>query len=330
MSDDLAHGWTDDAITRLEGRIHALYSVAGRDVQKKLNKYLARFRRDNAKFLRQMKDGEITPETYRDWLAGQVFQQRRFYQTLQDLAKSLTRTNEAAMAIVNDAAAEVFAMNANWESFQIEQGLNAAMGFEFYDETTVRMLLRDEPNLLPPSRVKIEEDEAWNMRAIARQITQGILQGEKLDEVAHRLRKVARMTENQSLTHARTAMTAAQNAGRQETYNRAAKMGIGIKKRWMATLDGHTRREHADADGQTVERSARFTVGGHGMLYPGDRNAPAHLVYNCRCRTVGVLTDHVMSEGKRRPNLQELGDTVVQKPIKYMTYREWERLKRGR
>ena len=44
---------------------------------------------------------------------------------------------------------------------------------------------------------------------------------------------------------ARTATTAAQNAGRMDSYHAAKGMGIKLKKEWLATLDGRTRHAHA-------------------------------------------------------------------------------------
>ena len=49
---------------------------------------------------------------------------------------------------------------------------------------------------------------------------------------------------------ARTATTAAQNAGRMDSYHATEGMGIKLKKEWLATLDGRTRHAHAMLDGQ--------------------------------------------------------------------------------
>jgi uncharacterized protein with gpF-like domain len=61
-----------------------------------------------------------------------------------------------------------------------------------------------------------------------------------------------------------------------------------LYKRWLATEDARTRPEHADADGQTVPAHAPFSVGGSAMSYPGDPNAPADLVVNCRCTVIAA------------------------------------------
>lgn len=325
--DDLGARWTDEKIEELEEQFVSLYSEAYDEIYEKYMAFYRKFERDDEKYSQQLKDGKITAATYRDWLRGQVFQRDRWKKQLADLSATLTRANRAAMDIVNDAAPGVFAMNANWAEFEIEHAGNVDMGFGLYDEDTVKRLLRDEPNLLPPSRVDIPKDEAWNMKAITRQINMGILMGERLDDIAKRLRHVADMNENQARTHARTAMTGAQNAGRIEGYQRAEQAGIKLEKEWLATLDKRTRHAHAALDGQHVPVDEPFDSELGPIMFPGDPAARPANVYNCRCTMISRLLDYPSENAKRRPNLQELGDALVQKPIKDMTYAEWAKWK---
>lgn len=58
---------------------------------------------------------------------------------------------------------------------------------------------------------------------------------------------------------------------------------IDTRKRWNATEDGRTRPDHDDADGQQVDLTAAFLVGGDRMQHPGDPSADAANVVNCRC-----------------------------------------------
>ncbi|MGN1368700.1 MAG: hypothetical protein ACI4WX_07525, partial [Aristaeellaceae bacterium] len=71
---DAAHEWTDEQIEALVERIRLTYRSAQIDVQGKLDQFMRKFRRDEAKYREKMDRGEITEATYRDWLAGQVFQ----------------------------------------------------------------------------------------------------------------------------------------------------------------------------------------------------------------------------------------------------------------
>lgn len=324
------HGarYTDEQIAELEARLTAMYETAYKDVREKYMAFVKKFLREDKIYRQKLKDGEITKETYDAWLRGQVFQKTRWEAQLDDLAQTLTHTTQTAMDIINEAAPGVFAMNANYAEYEMERAGNIDMGFGLYDEDTVRRLVRDDPNLLPPSKVNILLEQQWNRTLINRQIGVGIISGEGIMAIADRLRRSATMSRNQALTHARTAMTGAQNAGRIEGYHRAEKMGIKLEKEWMATLDGHTRRSHALLDGQHVPVDEPFQSILGEIMYPGDPSAHPSNVYNCRCTLVSHLIEYPSQNAKRRPNEQKLGDKEVQKPIKDMTYAQWAKWKK--
>ena len=63
------------------------------------------------------------------------------------------------------------------------------------------------------------------------------------------------------------------------------------KKAWIAILDDHTRFDHADADGQEVDKSEPFEVGGDELMYPGDDSLGAgeDQLCNCRCSCEDVI-----------------------------------------
>lgn len=44
-------------------------------------------------------------------------------------------------------------------------------------------------------------------------------------------------------------------------------------------------------DGQRVAPEKPFKVDGYEIMYPGDRSAPAYLVYNCRCTVIAAVKD---------------------------------------
>lgn len=54
-------------------------------------------------------------------------------------------------------------------------------------------------------------------------------------------------------------------------------------KTWTSVGDEKVRDAHADADGQEVESSESFDVGGESLDYPGDPNGSPGNVINCRC-----------------------------------------------
>lgn len=59
----------------------------------------------------------------------------------------------------------------------------------------------------------------------------------------------------------------------------------GVTHTWNAVGDEKTRPDHMDADGQEVNLSDPFTVGGEQLDYPGDPAGSAEQTENCRCWT---------------------------------------------
>ncbi len=79
---------------------------------------------------------------------------------------------------------------------------------------------------------------------------------------------------------ARTEVQAVSQKGTFEGY-RQANMPIKI---WVAVRDNRTREWHADLDGMEVPLDQPFhTINGNTLMFPGDPNAPAEEVINCRC-----------------------------------------------
>ena len=317
---DYAAKATDAALEALEKRIRSVYTQAQKDIEAKTKDFWERHATKDALYRQQVKDGKISAEDYQAWMRGQVFQGEQWKSKLQQVQATLAQANKEALNIINGGRIQVIATNLNWTAYSLEKAAGVNFGFGLYDSSAVTRLLRDDPDLLPAKKLNVSKDKLWNKGSINRQISQGIIQGEGLDKIAKRLRTVTDMNKNSSLTNARTMMTGAQNAGRQERYQEAKKKGIQLKKEWLATLDGHTRATHAALDGQAVETDQPFKIGGFSIMYPGDRNAPPAMVYGCRCTTVAKLEKYPDRYSQRY-------DNVTGKPIKDMTYKEWEKSK---
>lgn len=129
------------------------------------------------------------------------------------------------------------------------------------------------------------------------------------------------MNRASAIRTARTSVTAAQNAGRMDSYAAAEKMGIKLKKQWLATLDGRTRHAHAMLDGQTAKTDKPFHVDGYEIMYPGDTSAPGYLVYNCCCTLIAALADAPKApDPLRRARDPKTGKSIL---VSDMTYAQW-------
>lgn len=87
---------------------------------------------------------------------------------------------------------------------------------------------------------------------------------------------------------ARTESMAALHEAQQQAIQQAVDSG-GVSEEnitmiWRATNDKRTRDIHRVMDGQEVKLGEMFVDGdGNELAYPGDPNAPAETVINCRC-----------------------------------------------
>ena len=272
-----------------------MYREARSDIKDKMNEFNRRHRAKEKELQRKLKDGLITQEQFDSWKIGQVFVGKQWQQKLDSINKVIANVMQEASNLTHDRAIDVFAENANYTAFEIEKDFKGSINFGLYDSTTVSRLIREEPELIPRRVVKGQKLEAWETQKVANAISQGIIQGESIDQIASRIaRDMCLAANNNSVLYARTAMTGAQNAGRMERLHEAKDMGINVRKRWVATLDSRTRVSHQHMDGVTVDVDEKFvTPLGSEMDYPGDFAGDVKQadVWNCRCTLVYVYPD---------------------------------------
>jgi len=318
---DPAHKETDKILRDMEKRLDEVYKQAYREARQTADVFMKQFREMDKKKRQQVKDGELDKAEYDRWRRTQVFQGNRYHQMADTLAADMTHTNQIAASVINGYLPEVYAVNHNYGTYEIEKGSRINTQYTMYDKQTVERLIRDNPDLLPrKAAVNVPKDQLWNKKHINSAITQGILQGESIDKISQRLAAtVTDMSHTSAIRNARTMTTSAQNGGRIDSYKRAEGMGIKMLQVWMATLDSRTRHEHRQLDGQKRKVGEAFEVEGEKIFFPGDPAADPALVYNCRCTLVGEVegVDYNLSDKSQRDN--KLGD---------MTYEEWKEEKR--
>lgn len=317
---DYGVNYTDAELKKFEKKINTVYKQAEMDIKKKMKDFNAKYKIKEAKYLQQLHDGQITQEQFDSWKKGQVFQGKQWQAKKDQIADTLLNANKISANIMNGQMTNVFAVNASFMSYSLENKVGVNFGFGIYDSATVSNLLKNEPNILPKYQIKGVKDTAWNKKKVNRQVTLGIIEGESLDKIADRLGTTLGVQNKKAmLTQARTAMTSAQNAGREFSLQSAKDLGINVQKEWMCTLDGRTRDWHRMLDGQKQPLDKPFEVDGLKIKFPGDPEAVPGMVYNCRCTMVGDIVDY--------PSTYDRYDNIDGVPIKNMTYQEWEAAK---
>lgn len=87
---------------------------------------------------------------------------------------------------------------------------------------------------------------------------------------------------NRAATIARTEGHRVQTQARLDSMQKAKKLGADVVKQWDCTLDGKTRPEHSQLDGQIRELDEMFETSGYSGSAPGQFGDP-YMDCNCRC-----------------------------------------------
>ena len=320
---DEGHEETEAVLREIEKRISEEYKQAADEVHEKLLDYLRRFEIKDEIKRKAWKNGLISEQEYKQWRVGQIAIGQRWAEMEATLAQDYTNANIMAKSIAYGYMPDVYAINHNYGTYQVEKAAMVDTSYTLYDRDAVRRLFDDNNTFYPApgrrisARINEGKDLAWNKRQIQSVMMQGILQGESIPKMATRLAKTVGETNRKAaIRNVRTMTTAVQNAGRVDSYKRAEAMGIDMEQEWLATLDGRTRHEHRLLDGQRVPVGEPFEVEGEEIMFPGDPAAPAHLIYNCRCTLIAALKG--FSHDARDLSLRrtdKMGD---------MSYEEWK------
>ena len=297
---------TDKELEALERRIAEVYKQAEMDLDKEVKAYFAKFKLRDKEMQALVDAGEMTQAEYQQWRLTQIGRGQRFEALRDKVAERYTKANEVAIAYVNDMTPSIYSLNRNYEAYAIEKAVGSC-DFTMWDESTVRRLLVEQPDVMPfyPQVLAVRRgiDLEYGKSQITKHVTSGIIRGLPPGKIANELMaSVTGMNRASAVRAARTGITAAQNAGRMDSYVAAEKMGIQIKRRWVCTKDSRTRLDHALADGQiVVGTKIAFKVGGYKMKFPGDRSlgAPGHQLYNCRCTIRTVEKDGIEAEPRQ-------------------------------
>ena len=320
---------TDAAVARAVRKMRRVYAQAERELTGKLQAFRKHTAKRQRELAQDLANGLISKAEYDSRMRGQIFTGKLWEQKVDQAANIFTRANRTVHKFIRKIVLWVFSENYN--SFAYDTEVNTGISFNIYNEDAVERLIVKEPQLLPEWKIDELKDYIWNRQKVENAVTQGIIQGESVDQIAQRIATGLQSTNmNKMRMFARTAMTGAQNAGRQKQFEDAVSRGINIQKQWIATLDDRTRDTHQHLDGQVVPVDQSFHVGTkHGteaIRYPGDPSADPALVYNCRCTMKSVFKG--MKGGQRRAYTVEDG---IRKSyvVENMTYDEWKKWKEG-
>lgn len=319
---DEGHEETEAVLRDLEKRISKEYSQAEKEIQSKLDDYMKRFKTKDSIKRQAVENGKITDADYRKWLTGQIAMGKRWEEMKDTIATDLTNASKIAKSITAEHMPDVYAINHNYGTFQVESDGKVDTSYTLYNRDTAERMFKETDFYKKPGK-KIQKainegkQMAWDKKQIQSVMFQGIVQGESVGDIATRISKTTCDSDRKAaIRNARTITTGIENVGRTDAYKRAEDMGVDVKQQWLATLDFRTRHEHRELDGQVVALGEKFEVEGEQIEYPGDPSAADFLVYNCRCTLVPVVGGFERDNSIRHDS--HLGD---------MSYEEWKESK---
>lgn len=164
------------------------------------------------------------------------------------------------------------------------QGIPLVMPID--QEAVTRAVLLDS-QLSTSLYDRMGEDVKAIKKAVRQEVSRGIAQGMTWSNIASNLARNMKHTPfqkayNNSIRIARTEGHRIQNRAALDAQKRAIDRGAEVVKQWNAVLDGRTRSEHRELDGQIREVGEMFEIAGYKAEAPGLFGDPSQDC-NCRC-----------------------------------------------
>ncbi len=321
---DKAHKRTDELIAELEEKLQGIYKDAEGHVEAKAAAYFKKFVELDEKKKALVSEGKMTESEYIRWRKNKMLYGEHWKRLENDLALEYLATNQTAIAYVNGRLPDVYALNYNYSMEDIASQVSDLGGdyhFELVDAQTVKNLAVSDETLLPYKYVDGVRDVRWNTQKVNSAMLQGILAGDSVPNLAKQLRTVTGMNLTSSIRNARTTVTSAENKGRQDSYERAEKDGIKLRREWIAAIDYRTRHAHRLLDGQLADVGKPFKSELGPIMYPGDPKADPSNVYNCRCTIASFVVSidgiKVGEDGQEHANRRTAQDFYNENPEKF-------------
>lgn len=276
-------------IKKLGKRIKKIYAEAEEELTEKVNSFFAKFEVLDKKKKALVDAKKLSREEYDDWRKKKLLMGKNYQDLCDNVSQTMLEANKTAASIINRELIPTYATGYNFEGLNAEDVLKN-YSFSLIDENAVKRLTTSNKTILPYKVVDGRRDVRWNTKKVNSAVLQGIIQGESSAKIAKRLEKIVGMNEDSAIRNARTAVTGAHNAGRQDAMDKLSKDGVIIQKEWLATTgDSRTREAHLELHHVVVDEDKPFENSIGRIMFPGDPNAKPSNVYNCRCSIASVI-----------------------------------------
>ena len=299
----------NSATDRLENAhmraLTAEYKKANRSVRSQLEKYHRKY----------AVKGKLT--------YAEMTKYNRLANLEKDINKELGRLSGIVTRNTKTLAGDVYQESYFRTAFALEKESQLKLGFGQLSPNTVQRAIEN-----PYREIALNANKERVREQVKRAVTQGLIEGEAYTETASRVQDALESNLNNAERIARTEGHRAREVAALDSMEHAEKMGVKMKKRWVATLDGRTRDGHGELDGTEIPVDDDFESpeGGRGPA-PGELNNAEDDI-NCRCTTIAVIEGYEPEKRRIRDEgavKDKDGKIVRYDAVPQRSYSEWKR-----
>lgn len=219
--------------------------------------------------------------TYKDMVAYQ-----RLTNLELSIAKQIKTLTGKGKRTVEKAFRDIVSESFSATGTAISKSLEVTVGFGVMNEEVIKTAI-----LNPMQRITwsdaLQGNSAKYLSQIKTELSQGLIKGEGYAKIAKRLEKSTEMSANKTIRIVRTEGHRAQSVGRKlavdNVESAADRLGIKIKRVWVATSDDRTRDSHKAMDGKEADDDGLFTLPSGVRTEGPGMSGVAEEDINCRC-----------------------------------------------
>ena len=279
---------SDELEKALQKRIESVYGDALKQAVKSCERFLRK--------IRDVDEGKIKPPSYYDtpekvlkWRRGFTRELLRRENVIKNIEKAIQQAGVEVEPIMRETVANVYHVNRLYTAELVDQQAGVNLSYSVPTTAQAEIILKDsQPPMNKIAYQNLREAPAM-MRRLQNEMTQAVMLGEDQKKLIHRIRNVMGNSAYCAKRIAQTERNRVQSQARSDTIREAAEAGVVMHKRWSTRMV-NSRDSHVALNGVEIPEGEKFhTIWGNALAYPGDPDAPAREVINCRCILVPVV-----------------------------------------
>lgn len=279
---------SDELEKVLQKRIESVYGDALKQAVKSCERFLRK--------IRDVDEGKIKPPAYYDtpekvlkWRRGFTRELLRRENVVKNIEKAIQQAGVEVEPVMRETIANVYHVNRLYTAELVDQQAGVNLSYSVPTTAQAEIILKDSQPPMSKIAYKNLREAPAMMRRLQNEMTQAVMLGEDQKKMIHRIRNVMGNSAYCAKRIAQTERNRVQSQARSDTIREAAEAGVVMHKRWSTRMV-NSRDSHVALNGVEIPEGEKFhTIWGNALAYPGDPDAPAREVINCRCILVPVV-----------------------------------------